>query len=150
MSEPADLKIKIIGSDEAIYREHLEETSNWTWHKYPQIFEGEETGSWVWDGRGSFNQKVGGMYSYYLEMTDNVGNFSTSETKTIESDCAPTLSNFIFAAPDPFSPVNPDNGFTEFKYSLTRDNVRIRLWVIGQEGRTAKTVIDNEIQSTQS
>ena len=104
-------------------------------------------GEFIWDGHGSRNELIGGTYTYEVYAEDYVGNCVTSEAKTVVVDTIPTLIPYAYAEPDPFAPVNPNNSFTAIKYYLGRDNLKTKVLVIGQEGKTIKTLVNDDLEN---
>ncbi|MFA6549177.1 MAG: hypothetical protein WCT39_04520, partial [Candidatus Margulisiibacteriota bacterium] len=149
LSEPAYVSQSILRDDGKLFRSHEEATDKFV---YPTLFNRDvqsqvpSAGQWQWDGRGSRNELIGGTYTYSILAEDNVGNVVTSEVKQIVVDREPTLVPYAYAEPDPFAPVNPGNSFTEIKYYLGRDNLSARVWVVGQEGKVLKTLVQDETQ----
>lgn len=149
LSEPAYVNLNIHRDDGQLFRSYEGPTANFF---YPttqppiNLTPQASAGDWSWNGLGSKNELLGGTYSYSIIAEDNVGNKVSSEAKTVTVDRAPTLIPFAFAEPDPFAPVNPKNNFTEIKYYLARDNLVVRIWVVGQEGKEIKLLAGNEVQ----
>jgi flagellar hook assembly protein FlgD/sugar lactone lactonase YvrE len=102
--------------------------------------------SWSWDGRGSRYELLGGNYNYYLMAEDRAGNVTSSEVASLYVDCSPSLVPYLFSSPDPFSPTNSRNGQTNLNYYLVRDNVRVSLNIIGQDGAVLKRLVKGEVQ----
>jgi flagellar hook assembly protein FlgD/sugar lactone lactonase YvrE len=139
LSEPAAATTVIEQGDGTRFRKYLQDLN--------PTGKTTVTGSWEWDGRGSRYELLGGNLNYYLLAEDQAGNIATSETSAILVDCQPSLVPYLFAEPDPFSPPNPRNGQTRLSYALARDNVRVDLTVIGQDGAVLKRLIKGEIQT---
>jgi len=146
-SEPAYVTLKILRDDGALFRKHESPTEKFV---YPTMVatrdSGAATGDWIWDGKGSRNELIGGEYSYSIAAEDWVGNAVSSDTKTVIVDREPTLIPYAFAEPDPFSPINPTNNYTEIKYYLARDNLKVSVSILGEGESTIKTLVNNEIQ----
>ncbi|MFA4844871.1 MAG: FlgD immunoglobulin-like domain containing protein, partial [Candidatus Margulisiibacteriota bacterium] len=147
-SEPVYTTLSIYRDDSKLFRTHEGPTDNFT---YPTIRVTDyalrvSTGDWTWDGRGSRNELLGGTYSWEVSAEDWVGNSTTSEIKAVVVDRVPTLIPYAFAEPDPFAPVNPNNSFTEIKYYLGRDNLKVKAWIVGAEGKTIKALVTDELQ----
>ncbi|MFA4844797.1 MAG: FlgD immunoglobulin-like domain containing protein [Candidatus Margulisiibacteriota bacterium] len=148
-SEPVYTTLSIYRDDSKLFRTHEGPTENFV---YPTVGNRDvqsqvsSSGDWPWDGRGSRNELLGGTYSWEVYAEDWVGNSVTSEIKAVVVDRVPTLIPYAFAEPDPFAPVNPNNSFTEIKYYLGRDNLKVKAWIVGAEGKTIKTLIADELQ----
>ncbi|MFH1386445.1 MAG: FlgD immunoglobulin-like domain containing protein [bacterium] len=111
-------------------------------------FVSSSLGSWTWDGRGSRNELIGGAYSVEATVVDNVGNVSRFTLHDpLVVDREPTLVPYAYAEPDPFAPVNPNNSFTEIKYYLARDNVKVSAAIIGEGGKAIKILVNEEVQT---
>jgi len=149
-SEPVYVKQNIFRDDGKFFKAHEGPTENFI---YPTAGNRDvqsqvsSAGYWTWDGRGSRNELIGSTYTYSLNAEDWVGNSVSSEVKSVVVDRVPTLIPYAYADPDPFAPVNPNNSFTEIKYYLGRDNLRVKAAVVGQEGRAIKTLVRDEIQN---
>jgi len=133
LSEPCSTNLKIFREDGVLFRSR---------GKY-NITED----SYTWDGKGARGELLGGTYAYYLYAEDRAANISTSEAKTIIVDREPSLIPYCYAEPDPFSPANPRNNYTEIKYWVSRDNVQVQVAVLGREGQVIKNVVFGEIQN---
>jgi thermitase len=133
MSEPAIATLNIYNAEGILFQQFVS----------PETF----AQTWVWDGRGSHYELLGGEYTYNLLAEDRAGNQTTSETHTILIDYSASLVPYIFANPDPFSPINPDNSVTNINYNMVRDNVRVTLDIIGQNEQRIKRLVDQEIQN---
>lgn len=148
-SEPVYATLNIVRDDGAIFRSHEGPTESFayptSWNRDVQS-QVPSSGSWVWDGRGARNELIGGNYTFGIAAEDWVGNLVSTEAKTIVVDRVPTLIPYAYAEPDPFAPVNSNNSFTEIKYYLGRDNLKVNLWVVGQEGKTVKSLVKDTIQ----
>jgi len=147
-SEPTYTTLSIYRDDGKLFRNHEGPTDNFT---YPTIRVTDyalrvSTGDWTWEGRGSRNELLGGTYSWEVSAEDWVGNSTTSEIKAVVVDRVPTLIPYAFAEPDPFAPVNPNNSYTEIKYYLGRDNLKVKAWIVGAEGKTIKALVTDELQ----
>ncbi|NQT30540.1 MAG: Ig-like domain repeat protein, partial [Candidatus Saganbacteria bacterium] len=147
LEEPAYVSLNIYTEDGELFRKHEAASSNFI---YPTVAvtwpAGTSIGTWEWDGYGSRNEMLGGEYTYNVVAEDWVGNVLSSESQTIVVDRAPSLVPFAFAEPDPFSPVNPNNNFTEIKYYLARDGVQVNIAIVGEGSSTIKALVHNEIQ----
>ncbi|KAF0132509.1 MAG: leukocidin/Hemolysin toxin family, partial [Candidatus Saganbacteria bacterium] len=132
LSEPAYATTKIYREDGGLFR------------KYSEVVDGLVV-SWPWDGKGSRNELLGGTYTYNIEAEDKVGNYASSESKTIIVDREPALIAYAYADPDPFAPVNPKNDFTEIKYYIARDNVEVSASILGREDKIIKKLVHKEI-----
>ncbi|NQU16974.1 MAG: hypothetical protein HQ564_02815 [Candidatus Saganbacteria bacterium] len=133
LSEPAYSTINIFRNDNILYR------------RYSKTVGDKQMGSWTWDGRGARNELIGGNYSYFIQAEDAVGNVATSETKTIKVDHIPSLLDYAYADPDPFSPAK--GNFTNIKYYLARDNCRVKVFIVGPENKPIKNLVLGELQN---
>jgi Tol biopolymer transport system component/subtilisin family serine protease/flagellar hook assembly protein FlgD len=133
LSEPCYAEIRIFQNNNILFRDH---------RLYNVI-----SGEFVWDGSGFHGGILGEDHPYYLCAEDRAGNIATSETETIVVQHEPSLVPYAFAKPDPFAPVNPDNGSTEIKYYLSRDNLMVTVEVVGKEGRVVKSLVNGEVQN---
>ncbi|MFA6198713.1 MAG: FlgD immunoglobulin-like domain containing protein [Patescibacteria group bacterium] len=150
-SEPVAVKLGIYREDGGLFKNTEGETEKFT---YPTTDRNRDVqsqvpsvGQWSWDGRGNRNELLGGAYTYYVYAEDRVGNAVSSEVKTVVVDREPTLIPYAFAEPDPFAPVNSNNNFTDIKYYLGRDNLKIKVLIIGREGKALKTLVNDEVQA---
>lgn len=132
-SEPCNAELRILRDDgTTLFRDH----------RHYDI----ENGGYTWDGSGFHGEVLGEEHPYYLYAEDRAGNVATSETQLIVVDHMPSLVPYAYADPDPFSPVNPDNSFTDIKYYLSRDGLAVTAEVIGREGRVVKSLLNGEVQ----
>jgi|GEM_PF-1416490 len=132
-SEPCNAELRILRDDGAtLFRDH----------RHYDI----ENGNFSWDGTGFHGEILGEEHPYYLYAEDRAGNFTVSETQLIVVDHMPSLVPYAYADPDPFSPVNPNNGFTDINYYLSRDGLVVTAEVIGREGRVVKSLLNGEVQ----
>ncbi|MFA4844227.1 MAG: FlgD immunoglobulin-like domain containing protein [Candidatus Margulisiibacteriota bacterium] len=149
-SEPAYTTLNIYRDDGKQFRNHEGATENFSYpttNKEPRLqSQVPSSGQWEWDGRGSRNELLGGTYSWEVYAEDWVGNSTTSEIKAVVVDRVPTLIPYAFAEPDPFAPVSPNNSYTEIKYYLARDNLKLSVSVLGGENKAIKTLVNNEVQ----
>ncbi|MFC1540438.1 hypothetical protein ACFL4J_00185 [Candidatus Margulisiibacteriota bacterium] len=146
-SEPVYATLSIYRDDGALFRKREGPTAGFSYPTTnPTGDRGPATGDWVWDGRGSRNELLGGEYTWAIQAEDWVGNSVSSGTNTILVDRTPTLVPYAYAEPDPFSPVNPNNSFTEIVYYLGRDNLNVSVAVKGAENSVIKTLVNNETQ----
>jgi|GEM_PF-3387628 flagellar hook assembly protein FlgD len=152
LSEPAYVKCTV-GSEQGtgrIFRENEGPTENFQYPTSPLsvVASGASVlsvGGWVWDGRGTRGELIGGNYTYQIVATDNVGNQVSSDARSLVVDCEPTLVPYLYAEPDPFSPVNPHNCYTEIKYYLARDQVKTSVAIIGEGKSVIKNLVNDEI-----
>ncbi|MBI5699962.1 hypothetical protein HZC35_06665 [Candidatus Saganbacteria bacterium] len=159
LSEPSYVTTKVLRDDGVLFRKYSQPVGDFN---YPlsslPLGKGEMSqaeprdrggvgGSWTWDGKGARNELLGGTYAYYIEAEDPVGNSTSSEVKSVVVDRAPSLIPYAYAEPDPFSPVNPKNNYTEIKYYLSRDNLQVQASVIGREGNPIKNLVFGETQN---
>jgi len=134
LSEPCYTELKIFRNDgTTLFRDY---------RQYNII-----NGSYKWDGSGFHGEILGEEHPYYLYAEDRAGNVTTSDSQIIVVDHAPSLVPFAFAEPDPFSPVNPKNNFTDIKYYLSRDGLSVEVAVIGRDARVVKRLLNNEVQT---
>ncbi|MBU0671546.1 MAG: hypothetical protein KJ732_00795, partial [Candidatus Margulisbacteria bacterium] len=149
-SEPAYVTLKVNRDDGALFRKYEGPTEKFSyptsWNRDVQS-QVPSSGDWTWDGRGSRNELIGGEYAYLIAAEDWVGNTVSSESKTIVVDRAPSLIPYAFAEPDPFSPVNPENSYTEIKYYLGRDNLNVSVSIQGEGSSEIKSLVRNEVQN---
>ncbi|MFC1510780.1 FlgD immunoglobulin-like domain containing protein [Candidatus Margulisiibacteriota bacterium] len=150
-SEPAYVTTKVFRDDNELFRKHEGPSENFIYPTEGISRESREnqgvSGGWTWDGRGSRNELLGGEYTWTIYAEDWVGNPATAETQTIIVDRITTLIPYAYAEPDPFAPVNPNNAFTEITYYLAREGLKVKVWIVGQEGRPLKTLVRDEIKS---
>jgi flagellar hook assembly protein FlgD len=147
LSEPSYVTTKINREDGALFRKYSQTVGDFNYPAFAAATAGKPAnGSWSWEGKGSRNELLGGTYTYFIEAEDPVGNFASSEVKTVIVDRAPSLIPYAYAEPDPFSPVNPKNNYTEVKYYLSRDNLQVQASVIGREGKPLKNLVFGETQ----
>ncbi|MGB9613228.1 MAG: FlgD immunoglobulin-like domain containing protein, partial [Candidatus Margulisiibacteriota bacterium] len=148
-SEPAYVTLNIYRDDGRLFRSREGPTENFT---YPTLVLSAyslvpSAGEWQWDGRGSRNELLGGTYSWEVKAEDWVGNVVTSEVRFIVVDREPTLIPYAYAEPDPFSPVNPNNSFTNITYYLGRDNLKVSVAIVGEGEKPIKRLINDEVQN---
>ena len=103
-------------------------------------------GGYKWDGAGFHGEILGEEHPYSLIAEDRAGNITSSEAATVVVEYSPSLVPFAFAEPDPFSPVNPKNDFSEIKYYLSRNGLTVTVEVVGKEGRLVKKLVDGAVQ----
>ncbi|MFH1429627.1 MAG: FlgD immunoglobulin-like domain containing protein, partial [Candidatus Margulisiibacteriota bacterium] len=107
----------------------------------------QKSGTWGWDGRGSQGELVGGSYNCYLQAEDQAGNIATSSAESVLVDIEPSLIAYAYATPDPFSPVNPLNAFTNVNYYVSRDNTRVQITVYGAQNKAIKNLVFGELKN---
>jgi len=149
LSEPSYVTAKVYREDGALFRKYSKAVGDFNYPAIASSFVSRSSslGDWEWDGKGARNELLGGTYAYHIEAEDPVGNFTSSEVKSIIVDRAPSLIPYAYAEPDPFSPVNPKNNYTEVKYYLSRDNLQVQAAVIGREGLPIKNLVFGETQN---
>jgi len=133
LSEPCYTDLKIFRDGNTLFRNYKQyEITN---------------GGFSWDGVGFHGEILGQQHPFFLYAEDRAGNITTSETQTIVVNYAPSLIPYAFAEPDPYSPVNPRNNFTDIRYYLSRDGLLVNAEVVGREGRVVKKLVNNELQN---
>lgn len=146
-SESAYVTLKILRDDGVLFRKHEGPTEKFVYPTMIATYEsGPATGNWQWDGKGSRNELIGGEYAYSIAAEDWVGNAVSSDSKTVIVDREPTLVPYAFAEPDPFSPINPTNNYTEIKYYLARDNLKVSVDILGEGESAIKILVNDEVQ----
>ena len=129
LSEPSAVHLVILKDDGTVFREYEANLPAAYYATSPITIDENMSGEWVWDGRGSGNELLEGSYKYYIVAEDNVGNIATSETKTLTIAFDGPSCSYMYAKPDPFSPVNTTNNYTDIFYKLGSDNCTVSLWV---------------------
>jgi len=138
-SEKCSITIKIYDPDNRLFREIFKD-----------IFSFPESGniSCIWDGKSSsgFDIPLGECYKfkYVIEARDEGENLSISSPLEIIANRSFYLP-YAYASPDPFS-WRAGAGHTDILYEIGYD-LNVSLVVIGQEGRTAKTLLNESPQS---
>jgi len=149
LSEPAYVTTQIfLAEDGSSFRRHSGITENFNYAAFSESAAdiGASTGSWTWDGRGSHGELLGGYYQYKIEAVDAAGNRAATWNKVLFVDRAPSLIPYAYADPDPFAPKNPLNSKTDIYYYLSKDDLKVTLEVIGNEGQTLKTILAGQPQ----
>jgi len=150
LSEPAYITTQIfLAEDGSLFRKHSGLTENFNYAAFPEASGtvDADSGSWIWDGRGSRGELLGGYYQYHLEAVDAAGNRAATWNKVLFVDRAPSLIPYAYAEPDPFAPKNPANSSSDVYYYLSKDNLWVTVSIIGEGEEILRTLIANEPQT---
>ena len=108
--------------------------------------DGGRTFSFVWDGSNGTGTHKPDYYTfnYDIKATDLAGNSTISSKYNVTTNRCPSYIPWAYADPDPFSTQN--GGYTDIKYRLNYDNLKVSVVIPGSGQEILKTLVSEELK----